>query len=88
MGNGARFLGHELEQFKQNVLYGQNTGEPLTHADGTIAAALMMIVSRLEDIATQLEAINARNTRKTNRRLQLRRSRTGLPPGRDAARRD
>jgi len=74
MGNGGRFLGAELEQFKQDVLYGQNTGEPLTHADGTIAAALMMVVSRLEDITGQLERLNENlNPRKTRRRLRIRR---------------
>ncbi|MGA0210099.1 MAG: hypothetical protein ACO3LZ_09305 [Candidatus Nanopelagicales bacterium] len=74
MGNGGRFLGAELEQFKQDVLYGQNTGEPLTHADGTIAAALMMVVSRLEDITGQLERLNeSLNPRKTRRRLRIRR---------------
>ena len=74
MGNGGRFLGAELEKFKQDVLYGQNTGEPLTIADGTIAAALMMVVSRLEDITGQLERLNADlNPRKTRRRLRIRR---------------
>ncbi len=58
MGNGGRFLGAELEQFKQDVFREQATGEPLTIADGTIAAALMMVVSRLEDITTQLERLN------------------------------
>ena len=60
MGNGGRFLGAELEQFKQDVFREQATGEPLTIADGTIAAALMMVVSRLEDINVQLERLNDR----------------------------
>lgn len=59
MGNGGRFLGAELEQFKQDVFREQATGGPLTVADGTIAAALMMVVSRLEDITVQLERLNA-----------------------------
>jgi len=58
MGNGGRFLGAELEQFKQGVFREQATGEPLTVADGTIAAALMMVASRLEDISAQLERLN------------------------------
>ncbi len=60
MGNGGRFLGAELEQFKQDVFREQATGEPLTGASGTIAAALMMVVSRLEDINVQLERLNDR----------------------------
>jgi|DEB0MinimDraft_10_1074344.scaffolds.fasta_scaffold164555_2 hypothetical protein len=66
MGNGARFLGHELEEFKQAVAREQATGEPLTIADSTISAALMMVVSRLEDIAAQLEQLNERNTSQTD----------------------
>lgn len=58
MGNGGRFLGAELEQFKQAVAREQATGEPLTIADSTIAAALMMVVSRLEDVTIALERLN------------------------------
>jgi len=67
MGNGGRFLGAELEQFKQDVFREQATGEPLTIADGTIAAALMMVISRLEDITIQLERLNENlNPRETD----------------------
>lgn len=59
MGNGGRFLGAELEQFKQAVAREQATGEPLTIADSTLSAAMLMVVSRLEDITVQLERLNA-----------------------------
>jgi len=59
MGNGGRFLGAELEQFKQAVAREQETGEPLTIADSTLSAAMLMVASRLEDITVQLERINA-----------------------------
>jgi hypothetical protein len=59
MSEGGRHLGAELEQFKQDVLREQATGEPLTIADGTVAAALLMIVARLDEITEVLSKLDA-----------------------------
>jgi hypothetical protein len=59
MSEGGRHLGAELEKFKQNVLREQATGEPLTIADGTVAAALLMIVARLDEITGVLSKLDA-----------------------------
>jgi hypothetical protein len=59
MSEGGRHLGAELEKFKQDVLREQATGEPLTIADGTVAAALLMIVARLDEITGVLSKLDA-----------------------------
>jgi hypothetical protein len=59
MSEGGRHLGAELEQFKQDVFREQATGEPLTIADGTVAAALLMIVARLDEITEVLSKLDA-----------------------------